>query len=99
MVMKAAARAKKSVAVRTVAAGEFKAKCLQLLDEVRDGEVTVVVTKRGVPCATLVPYVEAEKPFRSVVGRTPGGRILGDIMSPLPEEYTLPGWALKKRKR
>ena len=87
MVMKAAVKTKK-VSVRTVAAGEFKAKCLQLLDDVREQEISIVVTKRGVPCATLVPYVEPEKPFRSVIGRTKGARILGDIMSPLPEEWT-----------
>ena len=98
MVMKAAVKTKR-IAVQTVAAGEFKAKCLQLLDTVREQEITIVVTKRGVPCATLVPYVEPKKPFRSVIGRSPGGEILGDIISPLPEEYTLPAWALEKRKR
>jgi len=38
-----------------VAAGVFKDRCLQLLDQVHDGEVEVVVTKRGVPVARLVP--------------------------------------------
>lgn len=90
MVMKAAAKTK-TAAVQTVAAGEFKAKCLQLLDDVREQEISIVVTKRGVPCATLVPYVKAETPFRSVFGRSRGGRITGDIVSPLPEEDTLPG--------
>ena len=44
--------------VKTIAAGEFKAKCLALMDEVaRTGE-EIVITKRGKPVARL----EAVKP-------------------------------------
>ena len=40
---------------RQIAAGDFKARCLALLDEVaRTGE-EIVVTKRGQPVARLVP--------------------------------------------
>ena len=31
---------------REVAAGEFKARCLQLMDEVRNGAGEIVITKR-----------------------------------------------------
>lgn len=41
--------------VREVAAGEFKAKCLQLMDEVNSQGVELVITKRGKPVAKLVP--------------------------------------------
>jgi prevent-host-death family protein len=40
---------------RSIAAGEFKAKCLALLDEVRDQQEEIIVTKRGKPVAKLVP--------------------------------------------
>jgi prevent-host-death family protein len=41
---------------RTVSASEFKAKCLDILDRIRSKELErVVVTKRGVPVAVLVP--------------------------------------------
>lgn len=41
---------------RTVSASEFKAKCLDILDRIRSKELErVVVTKRGVPMAVLVP--------------------------------------------
>lgn len=39
----------------TVPAGEFKAKCLKLLDEVAETGETIVVTKRGKPVARLGP--------------------------------------------
>jgi prevent-host-death family protein len=49
---------------RTIAASEFKAKCLKLLDEVAETRETLVVTKRGKPVAQVVP---AEEP-RSLIG-------------------------------
>jgi prevent-host-death family protein len=41
---------------RTVSASDFKAKCLKILDRIHSRELErVVVTKRGVPVAVLVP--------------------------------------------
>ena len=42
-------------------AGEFKAKCLALLDEVERGRRTLVVTKRGRPVAQVVPLPKAKE--------------------------------------
>ena len=39
-----------------VAAAEFKATCLELMDRVRETGVEYVVTKHGEPVAKLVPY-------------------------------------------
>ncbi len=89
--------------VRTIAAGEFKAKCLQLMDEVNEKNLTLIITKRGKPVmrASAAP-VEA-KPFRPVWGRTPGIRILGDIMSPLDWPDPVEKWnrvnGIKKGKK
>jgi antitoxin (DNA-binding transcriptional repressor) of toxin-antitoxin stability system len=58
-----------------IPAGEFKAKCLKLLDEVQQ--------KRGKPVARLVPLA-AELP--DIFGRMKGTvEILGDIVSPTGE--------------
>jgi prevent-host-death family protein len=51
---------------RQVPAGEFKAKCLALLDEVAETGTSLVVTKRGRPVAEVVPY-EAPKPLSGSV--------------------------------
>ena len=40
----------------SVAAAEFKATCLELMDRVRETGVEYVVTKHGEPVAKLVPY-------------------------------------------
>jgi len=77
--MKAKSRTKTEV--RTVPAGAFKATCLALLDEVERGEVRLVVTKRGKAVAEVRAPQAEPKPFRSVVGRSPG------IKAPSLEEW------------
>jgi prevent-host-death family protein len=68
-----------------VPAGEFKARCLRLMDEVQKTRRPVVITKRGKPVAKLVP-VEEEMP--SIFGRMRGTvTILGDIISPIEQEW------------
>lgn len=45
---------------REVKAGDFKARCLQLMDEVAETGDSIVVTKRGKPVARLVPATAAQ---------------------------------------
>jgi prevent-host-death family protein len=68
-----------------IAAGEFKAKCLHLLDEVQQTRMEIVITKRGRPVARLLP-VEEKPP--TVFGRMKGSiKILGDIVGPTGEKW------------
>ena len=48
------ARAKRSA--QSIAAAAFKARCLELMDRVRETGVEYIVTKHGEPVAKLVPY-------------------------------------------
>jgi prevent-host-death family protein len=41
--------------MRTISAGEFRARCVQVLEEVGTTRATIVVTKRGKPVARIVP--------------------------------------------
>jgi prevent-host-death family protein len=68
----------------TVAAGEFKAKCLKLLEEVAERGEPLIVTKRGKPLAKVVPIRENKTLFGAMRG---SGVILGDIISPLDVEW------------
>jgi len=70
---------------REIPAGEFKAKCLHLLDEVQQSRKELVITKRGKPVARLAP-IEQEIP--QIFGRMRGTiRILGDIVGPTGEKW------------
>jgi prevent-host-death family protein len=52
--------------MRSIQAGEFKAKCLAIMDEVNETGEPVLITKRGRPVARIVP-VEAAEPHKTNV--------------------------------
>ncbi|HTR64993.1 MAG TPA: type II toxin-antitoxin system Phd/YefM family antitoxin [Terriglobales bacterium] len=73
--------------MKTVPAGEFKARCLTVMEDVRRTREPVLITKRGKPVAKLVP---ADKRTESILGRLEGiVRVAGDIESPIerPEAW------------
>ena len=70
---------------RQIAAGEFKAKCLHLLDEVQRSRKEILITKRGRPVARLLPADETPAPL---FGRMKGTiEICGDIISATGERW------------
>ena len=66
-------------------ASEFKAKCLQLMDEVAENGEEIVITKNGRPVSRLVPF--RDKPQVPFGRHRDKIRILGDIVSPMPAEW------------
>jgi prevent-host-death family protein len=71
---------------KAIPAGQFKARCLSLLDEVSRTHQVITITKRGKPIARLVP-LEEEKP-RRLFGFFAGHVVEeGDIVSPTGEEW------------
>ena len=67
--------------MKKMAAGEFKAHCLQVMEQVRKTRVPIVITKRGKAVARLIPPHEAASPiFDSLKGKI---EIVGDIVSPI----------------
>jgi prevent-host-death family protein len=73
--------------MKTVPAGEFKARCLRIMEEVRTKRVSVLITKKGRPVAKLVP---ADQDADEVFGRLQGIlEITGDVESPIvaPEDW------------
>src|SRR3989442_2124218 len=49
---------------RIMPAGEFKAKCLEAMDEVASTGEPIIVTKRGRPVAQIVPITQRPKSLR-----------------------------------
>ena len=76
---------------REVSAGDFKARCLALMDDVRDRGGEYIITKRGEPVARLVPVRRTKRLLRGSMKGTV--KMLGDIISPLDEPWeALEGW-------
>lgn len=73
-----------------VPAAEFKARCLELMDRVRETGVEYIVTKHGVAVARLVPYTEPQK---ARVFGSMKGTVLGydRPLDPLEDEYSIDG--------
>ncbi len=71
--------------MKTIQAGEFKAKCLQIMDEVNEKHISITITKHGIPVAKLVPI---EKTAKSAFGCLKDTvNIQADIIAPLDVEW------------
>jgi prevent-host-death family protein len=75
-------------AMPKVAASEFKARCLELMDRVAERRESYVITKRGKPVAKLGPVDKADD--EPLFGRLRGlFDVVGDITGPVvpPEQW------------
>jgi len=71
--------------MKTIKASEFKARCLQLMDEVALTGEPLIITKNGNPVSQLIPY--RQKPstlFGALKGTV---TIKGDIISSVNEDW------------
>jgi prevent-host-death family protein len=67
--------------MKTMPAGEFKARCLRVMEEVKKYRTPIVITKKGRAVAKLVP---PDGPAADVFGCMAGtARIVGDIEKPV----------------
>lgn len=73
--------------MKKIAAAEFKARCLTLMDDVQSTRQPLLITKRGRAVAKLVPADDGKDDF---IGSLKGiFRMVGDIESPAvpPEDW------------
>ena len=71
-----------SMEPKTVPAGEFKARCLALLDKVARTRQPLIVTKRGKPVAKVVP-TETRTP-RKLLGSV---KFQGNVVDPILDKW------------
>ena len=71
--------------LKTIAIGDFKTRCLRLLEEVRTSHEGLMITKRGVPIAEVFPIREKRQQARADLLGTV--TFEGDIISPLGETW------------
>jgi prevent-host-death family protein len=69
--------------MKTMPAGQFKARCLKVMDDVQSTREPVVITKKGRPVAKLVPAGEPSDDFLGRLSRTM--KIVGDITQPIED--------------
>jgi prevent-host-death family protein len=106
MVMSKTALAKKkkpkvaqpSGGMRQMAAGEFKAKCLAIMDEVNETGRPLLVTKRGEPSIKVFPARNGDnKKKGSILGRLEGIiKINGDPDDLVKPIFPLEDWDMLK---
>ena len=70
---------------KTVAATEFKAHCLTLLEEVRQTRQPLLVTRHGKPVVEISPYMPRDTEQLNPLK----GSLLfeGDVISPIDEKW------------
>ena len=67
--------------MKKMPAGEFKARCLRVMEEVKKYRTPVVITKKGRPVAKLVPI---DEPASSIFGcMADRMKIVGDVEAPV----------------
>jgi prevent-host-death family protein len=67
--------------MKRIPAGQFKAKCLSIMDRVQKTGEAVLITKHGKPVARLLPAAsEPEDVFGYMAGKV---KIVGDIVGPI----------------
>jgi prevent-host-death family protein len=73
--------------MKQIPAGEFKARCLAIMDKVSQSGEPVVITKHGKPVVKLVPAENrADDIFDYMAGKA---KVVGDIVGPVtpPDDW------------
>jgi prevent-host-death family protein len=73
--------------VDTIAVSKFKATCLERLERVRRTGRPLLVTKRGVPIAQILPPPSPEPPSSGFGVMAGTVTELDDILAPLAEDW------------
>lgn len=68
--------------MESISISEFKATCLAVLHKVHDTGQPILVTRRGVPVAEVVPPSVSAAKIKRVGALVGKGAILGDVLSP-----------------
>ena len=70
--------------IKQIGAGEFKSRCLKLLDDVAETREPLVITKHGQPVAQLLPMPPTHELFGALAGSVLHE---DDLISPVDTEW------------
>lgn len=71
----------------TIPAGEFKAKCLKLMDLVNEKQIEMTITKHGKAIAKLVPAHKRLSPREMYGSMAEHTVICGDVIEPIDVKW------------
>lgn len=67
---------------------EFKSKCIEVMEQVREDHEEVVITQDGSPVIKLVPYEDEDEELGSLFGYMKGSvKVIGNIIDPIDEKW------------
>ena len=69
----------------SIQAGQFKTKCLHLMDEVNEKHISITITKHGKPIAKLIPIEDKSVDFFGCLKGTV--TVNADIIAPLDVDW------------
>jgi prevent-host-death family protein len=83
---------------KQVGSAEFKTRCLELVEHVREARAEYVVTRHGVPVARLVP-IDADDEPASLLGSMAGSVLqYDDPFGPVPGEWMMDAGTPDRRR-
>jgi prevent-host-death family protein len=71
--------------VESISISDFKARCLAVLERVRTSGEPILVTRRGVPVAEVVPPSRPRGVKRQLGLGAGSARIVGDLVAPVDD--------------
>lgn len=71
--------------IERMPAGEFKAKCLQVMEQVKKERKQLVITKRGKPVARLIPC--DDQPFQLFGCMKGSVKSYGNLIDPIEDAW------------
>lgn len=67
---------------------EFKSKCIEVMEQVKEDHEEVIITQDGTPVVKVVPFEDEDEEQVSLFGYMKGSvKIIGNILDPIDEKW------------
>lgn len=67
---------------------EFKSKCIEVMEQVKEDHEEVIITQDGSPVVKVVPFEDEDEEQVSLFGYMKGSvKIIGNILDPIDEKW------------
>lgn len=70
-----------------IAISKFKSHCLEILKNLEKSKTSIIITKRNKPIAIVSSFQKKKKSIFGILKNR--GEVMGDIISPIDEEWEI----------